>query len=444
MRNCDSPSIRVLYAAQEPGPLDMIYLRSLVAQTGIETTLLSFDHRPASPCDPGAIEGLRVIHEPGYRPGYRHRVARNPATIAANRFDLMRAERRMLRSLRRATAELHPALIVAPIVHMAGLAVARSGFHPWICMPRGCDLLVVPQRSPLHRRRALRVLRCCDAIVTPSLFARRAVHDLDPALAAKTYEGPYGVDTACFRFDGHARAEWRAAHGLGDAEVLLFSRGFRDVYGFDTFVEALALARVRRPKLRALVLGDAAAPEAAAARALVRGRGIGDIVTFVPPLPHRRMPRIYAAADLFVQTNRSDECPASLLEALSCERPVVSTALACYRPMLCDDIDVIEQAPVGDAGALADCFDRWLDADMERRAALLRRGRQVVCRHYEWQTNFPVLVEQLRQTIAVAAGQRPWLDPEQRPAEILERMKSRAARSGASRSQGARTTVGGP
>jgi glycosyltransferase involved in cell wall biosynthesis len=97
----------------------------------------------------------------------------------------------------------------------------------------------------------------------------------------------------------------------------------------------------------------------------------------VPSIDHAEMPDFYRLAAAVLTIPMSDATPVSLLEALSCERPVVATDLPSVREWL-GDLDPGSLVPVDDARATAGAISRVAARSAEEQSEIGRRGREIV------------------------------------------------------------------
>jgi glycosyltransferase involved in cell wall biosynthesis len=180
-------------------------------------------------------------------------------------------------------------------------------------------------------------------------------------------------------------------------------------------------ARRQRLRARVLFIGgrfiQKGGEDLIAALAGGLGRNIDlDIVTHanVPERDgvriHRLMPSdpqlldLQQQADVFCMPTYGDTNPWSILEAMACGTPVISTPVGGIPEML-DDGRCGVLAPYGDPRALGDAV-RALLADPDRRAELAARARDRCERSYDAHRQAPRLVELLRETAfpAIPAG----------------------------------------
>lgn len=231
------------------------------------------------------------------------------------------------------------------------------------------------RRSPLARR----TLRRVDANVVPSrfladVFARFGI----PARAI-----PNVIDGSRFRFRERPRL----------APRLLSTRSFEPHYNVACTLRAFRRVQDRWPEATLTLAGTGSERRMLGALATELGlRG----VTFLGAVPPERMPEVYDAADVFIQTPDLDNMPLSLLEAFASGTPAVSTAAGGVPAMLTDGVDGL-LAPVGDDAAVADRVLRLLD-DPDLAAGLARVAR-AACEAYTWKATRDLWLDTYRSVL---------------------------------------------
>jgi glycosyltransferase involved in cell wall biosynthesis len=189
-------------------------------------------------------------------------------------------------------------------------------------------------------------LRACRRVFVMSEEMRTRVLNwgLDPARVDVVSNG---VDASRFRpaDRAQARAELRIAP---DARVVVCVSRLSHEKGIDVLIDAMA--QIDDPSVRLYLIGDGAERSALAARA-VSARVSGRVV-FPLTRPHDEIPRWLAAADVAVLPSHAEGMPNAVLEALSCGRPMVATAVGGTRELV-HDAALGTLVPPGDAGSLA-------------------------------------------------------------------------------------------
>ncbi|MCK5481684.1 MAG: glycosyltransferase family 4 protein, partial [Gammaproteobacteria bacterium] len=94
-------------------------------------------------------------------------------------------------------------------------------------------------------------------------------------------------------------------------------------YDIGTALRALRRIHEAFPGARLTVCGSG--PERENLMALARELEVGDAVTFTGRLDNNRIAGLYQSADVMINPSLADNMPISILEALACGVPVVST-----------------------------------------------------------------------------------------------------------------------
>lgn len=236
-----------------------------------------------------------------------------------------------------------------------------------------------------HPSRVDRVLRRGRAWVAPTSF-------LGEAFRHRGYDVRIIPNVVDLR-----ETEYR--HRPQVAPRLLWMRTFHELYRPDLALEALALLRRDRPDATLTMAGqDKGLLEETRRRAAAMG--LGDAVRFAGFLDaegkRREMPR----HDVFLNTNRVDNAPVSVLEAAAFGLPVVATNVGGLPHLLRDGEEAL-LVPEGDAPALAAAVRRLLD-EPGLAARLSAAGREVAERS-SWPRVRP-LWEGLLREVAGAGG----------------------------------------
>jgi glycosyltransferase involved in cell wall biosynthesis len=212
-------------------------------------------------------------------------------------------------------------------------------------------------------------LRRAGALVVPSAFLR----DVFARFGFEAQVVPNIIDTARFA-PGPGPVAPRGA-----APHVVIARNLEPVYDLPTGLRAFRLVRDALPGARLSVAGTG--PEAASLAALARELGIGDATTFAGRIDNERMPGFYATADVALNPSLADNMPISILEALACGVPVVSTGVGGV-PHLVRHGETARLVAAGDARAMADEILRlWSDP---RAAAAQREAGLALAQEYTW------------------------------------------------------------
>ncbi|KKO62160.1 Phenylacetate-coenzyme A ligase [Janthinobacterium sp. KBS0711] len=161
-----------------------------------------------------------------------------------------------------------------------------------------------------------------------------------------------------------------AAPPSADGPCILVARHLESLYDNASAVRAFAIVREAFPAARLVLAGDG--PQRAALARLARSLGVNDAVRFTGPVDNAAMPALYQASDIVLNPSLADNMPNSVLEALACGVPVVSTNVGGIPALLQDGVTAL-LVPPGDPSAMAHAILALL-RDPPRAQAQVRAG----------------------------------------------------------------------
>jgi glycosyltransferase involved in cell wall biosynthesis len=123
--------------------------------------------------------------------------------------------------------------------------------------------------------------------------------------------------------------------------------------------------------------------------------GLEDRVNLAGRLPNHELPRVYNESSVFVLPSSNEGMPRTVLEALACEVPVITSALPQLEP-------VVDGAgftvPRGATHALETAIRRLL-RDATLREDMGTRGRKRTVEHYSWENTVRETTREYYQVI---------------------------------------------
>ncbi len=263
---------------------------------------------------------------------------------------------------------------------LAALAARRYGVPLAISIP-GSDATVAAQ-NPVFRRMARFAFDQAGLITANSTALRDvAVHELGANLR-KFDLIAYGVDPDALRPDPAGGTALRGELGIPADAFVLLAVG-RMVYkkGFDRLLRAAALLEAQTWKLIFVGEGDLWAEWQRLAQEL----GLGERVHWAGNVPADRIGAYYNMADALAMpsvTRPADGLNVTVLDAMSCAKPVIGTNAAGHELAIRDGVNGFI-VPEGDAPALARAI-----AALAADPALCRRlgaaGRQMIETELGW------------------------------------------------------------
>lgn len=179
--------------------------------------------------------------------------------------------------------------------------------------------------------------------------------------------------------------------------TLVITRNLEPIYGIGTALQALAQTLPAMPGTRLRIAGSG--PQEGELRAQASALGIGDAVEFTGRLDRRGIVELYAAADAMLNPTTVDNMPNSVIEALACGVPVISTAVGGV-PYIVRDEETALLVAANEPAAMAKAILR-LQGDAALRKALREQGLAEVAQ-YAW----PQVRAQWLATYAEVAGKK--------------------------------------
>lgn len=218
--------------------------------------------------------------------------------------------------------------------------IARLRGVPAIVNYRGGEAAAFLARSaPVVRA----TLRRASALVVPSGFLEAifAQHGMRATIV------PNIVD----------RERFRPAAEPSSARCILVARNLEPIYDVATALRAFARVHAHLPDVRMTVAGDG--PSRAVLVALRDELGMRDAVDFCGSLDRQSIADRYRGATIALNPSRVDNMPNSVLEAMACRVPVVSTDVGGVPYILEHEVTGL-LVPPGDVDAMAQALVRLL------------------------------------------------------------------------------------
>jgi len=191
----------------------------------------------------------------------------------------------------------------------------------------------------------------------------------------KVFLIPNGIDTDRFIVDTESRAQWRQKLDIpANAPTVGIVAALRPEKNHDLFLRAAKLTFQKNSEAHFVIAGDG-------------------------PIPG-----VLSMIDVFSLTSHNEASPVSIMEALSCQRPVVSTDVGSIDESVLEDKTGYLVLP-GDADKLAQHWTRLL-SDEKLRNRLGETGRQHVIENCSLQSMTNGYTHLIETTFALKTKQK--------------------------------------
>ena len=287
---------------------------------------------------------------------------------------------KVIEDLKDIAAQISPDVIhTGPLTDTSFLA-AKANLHPHIAMSWGFDLLREITQSKMLQENAEFALQHAD------WFLGDCYVELDTAEKMGMNRNhatifPWGIDPAAFtKGSSHFR---QSLPGEKDLFLILSLRTMAPNYRVDTVVEAFLRAVKERPQMRLVLLSDGS--EEQMLRELAAKDSDGDKIFWLGRRKNEELIDFYRCADLYVSASIVDGSSVSLLEAMSCEVPVLMSDIPGNREWV-ESGKTGTIFPVGDVEALERHLIHAVDQPDELRV-MAKAARALICEKADWNKN---------------------------------------------------------
>lgn len=282
-----------------------------------------------------------------------------------------------------------PDLVHAGPVQSCGFLTALAGFHPFLVMSWGSDILRDADRDAFWTWLTRYTLQRSDWLLCDCDAVRKRVQRLVPYEDRRIVQFPWGVDLRRFR-PGQDESRWRERLGWEGNFIVLATRSWEPIYGIDVLIAGFALAFRQAPGMRLLLVGDGSMR--VEVERLISEARLEGVVAWPGRLGREDLADCYRAADLYVSASFSDGTSVSLLEAMATGLPVVVTdvggAAEWVKPGLNGWL-----VPPGDAAAIGEALLEAVRGGASRLRDMGRRNRESVVERGDWSRNIRKLLE---------------------------------------------------
>lgn len=321
-----------------------LQLARLLGEEGVKVEVIQVN-RPYSPAWVGRLSGVRALF----------RLVPYIATLfsSAKRVDLYHVM---------ANSGWSWHLFAAPAIWIAAL---RG--KPVVVNYRGGEADTFLQKSLAWVKPSI---TRADALIVPSGFL-------------KAVFGKYNISSDVvpniINLSRFSSASQEQARGHGESPCILVARNLEPIYDNATAIRAVSIARKSIPGIRLVVAGSG--PERTMLEELTRELGMAEAVSFTGRVDNVDMANLYRSADIMLNPSLVDNMPNSVLEALACGVPVISTNVGGV-PYIVDDGKTALLVPPKNPEAMAASITSLL-ADPELSRRLRDAGLEAV-QQYTW------------------------------------------------------------
>lgn len=288
----------------------------------------------------------------------------------------------------KALKEFQPQILHSHYASSYGMIGRKLNFHPFCISVWGSDITHFPHGA--FRRSIMRKnLAAADAVFATSKFLSQI---LEVIWNKKNTIIPFGIDTDRFH-PGKVRN-----HFTQKEVVIGTVKALETIYGIDATIAAFGMMKRRRPDIpaRLLIAGDGSMRRALMRQ--VQSDGIENFVKFIGKVPHQNVPDVHREIDVFVNLSHYESFGVSVLEASSCEKPVIVSNVGGLKEVVTDNYTgyLVEPMMIKKVSELME----KLAENESLRNQLGVRGREYVESTYNWEKNLDEMIAEYQKLIS--------------------------------------------
>lgn len=290
---------------------------------------------------------------------------------------------------RRLIKQIQPGLVNAHYATGYGLLARLVGFKPTLLSVWGSDVYDFPEKSFLHRWLLKGNLKSATAIASTShCMARKTAETFQHK---KVFITSFGIDETIF-------APTVKPEELQNQIVLGTVKTLKSKYGIDVLIQAFAQAwkTLGSPEHVKLEISGGG-PDLELLQNLAQDLGVSKQVLFHGQVNHQDVPKMLNRLDLYCAFSRFESFGVAILEASSCEKPVIVSDADGPAEVTLGGITGLV-VPKEDIDASAKAMIKLIK-DETLRQKMGKAGREHVLENYTWDKSLDLMIEAYKETI---------------------------------------------
>ena len=279
---------------------------------------------------------------------------------------------------------IKPDLIHAGPIQSCAFIVAMSGFHPFLAMSWGSDLLFHSEESPLMRWITSFVLNQMDFFLCDCDAVFEKAREYSRVDEERAIKFPWGIELDSFVREAECGRRLRKELGWDGCVLVLSTRSWEDLYGIEAVLKGFAEAHKQNSRLRLLLLGDGSKRQEI--DKFIKSRGLIESVYRPGVVPQERLPDFYSASNIYLSCTHSDGASISLLEAMACGLLIIVSDIPGNREWIEREKNgwLVHPSEIDEIAASLISIARFPEEKTEK---MVRLNREIIIRRANWDVN---------------------------------------------------------
>lgn len=298
-----------------------------------------------------------------------------------------------VRFLKTIIEEIKPDILHGGYASISGFICALTGFHPFLLMPWGSDILIEPKKNPIINILVSFSINHADMITCDAETVKKEIVQNYHYYEEKIVVFPWGIDLNLFNPDNNEMPtellEWH------DKIVVVCTRQHKKIYGIEYLIKAIPLIIKENNNIRFLFIGDG--PLTKTYINQLKQLEIEKFVKFIGKVKNEYLPLYLNNSSIYLSPSLSDGSSLSLMEALACGLPAIVTDIDAnhewvknnYNGIFCNKQDSVDIAQ----GILKLASDKNLRIEMGKYSLDIAKNNA------NWDINFSKLEKVYRQLL---------------------------------------------
>lgn len=191
---------------------------------------------------------------------------------------------------------------------------------------------------------------------------------------------PNGIDTSYFNFDECIREKKRKELKIGNKQLILCVGSLTEQKDYPNLFQAVNILKNIRQDFKVIIIGDG--PHRDSLKELLENMELEKYISFLGI--RRDVKELMSATDIYAMSSAWEGLPMVILEAMSCERVIVTTDCGGIREAVGDNGLIMN---IKDHTELSTHLDRALSMSCDKRLEIGRAARQSVIDNYSLNAN---------------------------------------------------------
>lgn len=298
-----------------------------------------------------------------------------------------------LRRIKKIAKEIKPDLVNAHFVPNYGLVGALLKIRPLVISTWGSDVLISPEKSWLHKKRAEYVLRKADIVTTDAVVTAEALHKLSVE-RGKVVVSPMGLERNLLGRPGKSKF---GSTGKEKTYLLILSnRRLEPLYDIETLFKAIpGVISKAKKNVKFVILGEGSEKDKLIH--LARELKIERLVEFKGVVSRELLLQYYKDSDIYVSTSKSDSTSVSLLEAMNFGLIPIVTDIPGNREWIEDQKNGF-LFNMSDPEALSDKIIYVIN-EFAQKTEFRKKNEDIIRNKAVWEDNMKVIEERFDKLI---------------------------------------------